>query len=248
MADRDERSLAELRRRVAACTRLLHREGILGYSGHVSARAPMSEGADRFLIQSFGDSRADLDPDRLILCDLECRPVPGSGSGRLPNETVIHAEVYRRRPDVRAVVHMHPEMATLFTLVEGASLLPVKMHAVRWADGIPTHPEPGHIRTPEEGRALAETLGAGYGVLLRAHGAVLVAEDVPALLADAIHFEENARAQVLASALGPVAALTPAEIEALRAKSNRAQHAAKLWDYYLGLGVEAGGIPAEWAG
>jgi len=243
VTSRPESMLDGLCLQVAACTRLLHQEGILGYSGHVSVRVP---GEDRFVIQSFGDSRADLRPDRLLLSDLDCRPMEGVGHGRLPNETVIHAEVYRRRNDVGAVVHMHPEMATLFTLVEGVRLAPVKMHAVRWADGVPVHPEPGHIKTAEQGRALAETLGEAHGVLLRAHGAVLVAEDVPALLADAIHFEENARALYLASSLGTVTPLTPAEIGALRAKANRTQHAAKLWEYYLGLGVKAGAVPEEW--
>jgi ribulose-5-phosphate 4-epimerase/fuculose-1-phosphate aldolase len=219
-------------------------EGILGYSGHVSARLP---GEDVFLIQPFGDSRAELRPERLILSDLDLQVMEGGARGQIPNETVIHAEVYRSRADVRAVVHMHPEMATLFTLVRETPILPVKMHAARWAGGVPVHPEPGHIKTREEGRSLARTLGEAHAVLLRAHGAVLVAEDVTNLLADAIHFEENARAQHLASALGEVVALSPEELAVLRGKSNRSQHAAKLWEYYLQLGVRSGVVPTPWA-
>ncbi|MDF1554817.1 MAG: class II aldolase/adducin family protein [Deferrisomatales bacterium] len=233
----------ELRVQVAACTRLLHLQGILGYSGHVSARLG---GGDSFLIQSFDDSRAELLPERLLVADLDGKPFSSTSSGKLPNEVTIHAEIYRHRPDVAAVVHMHPELATVFTLVEGVRLQPMKMHAARWADGIPVHPEPGHIKSQEQGRALARTLGDCHAVLLRAHGAVLVAESIPALLVDSVHFEENAKAQHLAAALGTVVPLSDAELALLQANSNRAQHVAKLWSYYLRLGLGAGVLPTDW--
>src|SRR3989442_4434698 len=57
-----------LREQVAACTRLLTDLGILGYSGHVSARLP---GCDAFLVQPFDQSRATLRPDDLLICDFE---------------------------------------------------------------------------------------------------------------------------------------------------------------------------------
>lgn len=233
----------ELRLQVAACTRLLHMEGVLGYSGHVSARLP-DEG--RFLIQSFNDSRAELLPEGLLEADLDGRLVRPAASGKLPNEVTIHAEIYRHRPDVSAVVHMHPELATLFTLVDGLRLQPMKMHAVRWAEGIPVHPEPGHIKSQEQGRALARTLGDCHAVLLRAHGAVLVAENIPALLVDSIHFEENAKAQYMATTMGTAVPLTESELALLKTKANRSQHVAKLWSYYLKQGLRAEVLPAEW--
>ncbi|OYV42571.1 MAG: hypothetical protein B7Z75_11980 [Acidocella sp. 20-57-95] len=52
---------AHLREQVAACTVMLNHEGILGYSGHVSARLP----GERFLVQSFDQSRAELRPSQL---------------------------------------------------------------------------------------------------------------------------------------------------------------------------------------
>ena len=228
---------------VAGCTRLLHMLGTIGYSGHVSARLPAG---DRFLIQSFDDSRAELLPERLLEADLDGNLISSASSGKLPNEVVIHSEIYRHRPDVAAVVHMHPELATVFTLVEGVRLQPMKMHAVRWADGIPVHSEPGHIKSQEQGQALAQTLGDCHAVLLRAHGAVLVAESLPALLVDSIHFEENAKAQYLAAAMGTVVPLTEAELALLKAKANRSQHVAKLWKYYLLRGLAEGVIPADW--
>src|SRR5581483_5519321 len=110
----------------------------------------------------------------------------------------------------------------------------------RWASGIPIHPNPSHIKSKQEGEELAETLGPHHAALLRAHGGVCVAESLEALLVDAVHFEENARAEVQALAIGPLLPLTEDELQLLYAKANRDQHIGKLWRYYVGVGVGKG--------
>ena len=231
-------TLRPLKQRLAACCRLLHLEGILTYSGHVSARVPSR---DAFLIHPLLESRAEVSADDILVCDLDGRLLPESPHGELPLESFIHAEIYRARPEVQAVAHTHSELAAAFTLAD-ATLRPMKSHGVRWASGIPIHPDPSHIRTARQGRELAATLGQHNAVLLRAHGGVLVAESVPALLADAVHFEENARAQVQALAIGPLRPLTEDELEMLRSRSNREQHVDKLWRYYVGRGLRSGAL------
>jgi L-ribulose-5-phosphate 4-epimerase len=234
-------ALAALKARVAACCRLLHMEGILNYSGHVSARLP---GREAFLIHPLLESRANVGPDDLLLCDFDCRLLPELRLGRPPRESYIHAEIYRARPDVQAVAHTHSGLAAAFTLAE-VTLRPMKSHAVRWASGIPVHPDPRRIETVEQGRALAATLGPHQAALLRAHGGVIVAESIEAVLIDAVHFDENARAQVQALALGPILPLTEAEFELLRGYDNRPQHVDKLWRYYVGRGVAAGVLDSD---
>ena len=63
-------SITSLRVQLAALTRLLHKEGILTYSGHASVRIP---GRDAFMIQSVNDSRAGLIPEGLVICDFRFR-------------------------------------------------------------------------------------------------------------------------------------------------------------------------------
>ena len=43
---------------------------------------------------------------------------------RGPSEIFIHTEIYRARPEVNAVLHMHPPTVVLFTIV-GKPLLPI---------------------------------------------------------------------------------------------------------------------------
>ena len=123
---------------------------------------------------------------------------------------------------------------------------PVKNHAVRWMTGIPIHADPSHVSTPERGRALARSLGSHHALLIRAHGEVVVAESVPAVLIDCIHFVENAQAMYDAARLGPVIPLNAAEIADFCEDFDRDRHIGKLWEYYVGRGRAAGLLPQSW--
>jgi ribulose-5-phosphate 4-epimerase/fuculose-1-phosphate aldolase len=123
----------------------------------------------------------------------------------------------------------------------------MRARAVRWQSGIPTHPDPSHIKLPEQGEALAKTLGPHQAALIRSHGMVLAAESLPGLLIDGVHFEENARAQlqVLNAGQKPVA-LTPGEIEQIDRHEMREFHCGKLWKYYIQKGRTGGALPTDW--
>jgi L-ribulose-5-phosphate 4-epimerase len=237
----DPAATRKLKAKVAATVRLLHMEQIVNYSGHVSARLPDGRG---FIIQPYVQSRISLTADHLLELDFDLEHLPGSRQDEMPIETRIHSEIYRARPDVQAVVHTHSELAAAFTLAD-ATLLPMKSHAARWASGIPIHMDPSHIKSQQQGQELAATLGQNQAALLRAHGGVCVAESIEALLIDAVHFEENARAQVQAQAIGPLLPLTKDELELLISRNNRRQHIGKLWRYYVGKGLQEGALDSD---
>jgi L-ribulose-5-phosphate 4-epimerase len=225
----------QLREQVAACTLLMNSLGLLGYSGHVSARLP---GRDAFLVQSFDQARSSVGPDDLLTCNLEGERI-GGPKLRPPSEVYIHSEILRARSDINAIAHFHHEPTTVFSLVKGYALKPVKNHAARWIDGIPVHSDPGHVRSPELGRALA-------ALMIRAHGEVVTAESVPAVLIDSIHLVENADTLYRAALLGDVVPLTHQELLDFLADFNRDQHVAKLWKYHVERGRVSGLLPRKW--
>jgi L-ribulose-5-phosphate 4-epimerase len=235
--------MEELRRDLAAATRMLVDAGILGYSGHLSIR--VGDGG-RLLIQPVNDVRAELRPDRLLVVTLDGEVA--DGDGRPPSELAIHTEVYRARPDVGAVAHFHHDPTTVFTVAGDHPVVPVKNHASRWSSGVPVHPDPSHIATVEQGRALAATLGPCHAALLRAHGEVVVAEDIRALFADVVHFVENATLLARALTLGQVKSLSEAECDRFAATFSRGRHARKVWTYYTTVAAAAGRLPAGWWG
>ena len=224
----------------AAATRMLVAERILDYSGHVSIRIP---GQDAFVIQIGSNSRAEVEPESMLVVDYDGNVL--EGEGQPPSEIPIHIEILKARPDVQAVLHSHMELAIAFTMMDGVTLQPMRARASRWKSGIPTDPDPSHIKTTEQGRALAKTLGPHHAVLMRAHGLTLVAESAQALFIDAVHFKENATAQLQAGAK-PLP-LTDAEIEQIEKMEMRDWHIKKLWNYYVRKGLNEGVLPREWS-
>ncbi len=224
-----------LRQQVATCTRLLVMAGIMDYSGHVSARIP---GTDRVLIQPRDTSRLALKADDILVVDLNGKVIEGHEPA--PAETALHTCVYSARPDVLAICHGHPPFSTLFSVVD-RPLQAVRNFAYRFAGTIPIHPDTTHVRSIEQGRAVAKSLGNHPACLLRAHGTVIVSRSVQELLMDCLDFEDNARSLIYASTLGPLLPLTGNEEEVLRDSYGRAEfRAAKLWEHYLQKGRLAG--------
>jgi L-ribulose-5-phosphate 4-epimerase len=220
----------KLREQLVDCTRMMVMAELLDYSGHVSARLP---GTDRFLIPMRDASRAGIAADDILIVDLNGKVLEGTGP--CPAETQIHAGVYRARDDVKVVGHGHPPMSTLFTMVD-RPMVAVRNYGYRFI-GTPVHPDPTHIRTAEQGDAVARTLGTCGCCLLRGHGSVVAANSVAEVFLDSLEMEENARSTVyaasLAASFGPLKPITPQEAELLKASFAKNDfRAAKVWDHY----------------
>ena len=230
--------LQKLRDDLVTCTRLLVFREVLDYSGHLSARVPGTD--DLLLIQPRDTSRAALTPENLLVVDLDGRVVEGEGPP--PAETAIHTGVYRARADVTMVCHGHPTLSTSLSMVD-APVLPMRHFAFKFASGLAVHPDPTHIRSREQGDAVARTLGSSDACLLRSHGTVVVGSAIPELFMDCLDLEENARTLLAARQLGPVLPLDGSEVEALRESYGRGGHRpGKVWDHYVHLGTVAGVI------
>lgn len=214
-----------LRQEIVDCTRMMVLAELLDYSGHVSARL----GPDRFLIPRRDASRAGISVDDVLVVDLDGKVLEGDGP--CPTETHIHSGVYRARPDVRVVGHGHPPMSTLFTVVD-RPMFAVRNYGYRFI-GTPVHPDPTHIRTREQGDAVARTLGRCNCCLLRGHGSVVAAASVAEVFLDSLEMEENARSAVHASSLGPLKPITAEEADLIGASYAKNDYrAAKIWEHY----------------
>jgi len=93
-------NLVEVIKELVAANRLLFRQGVVDAYGHVSARHPQIP--DAFLIAS-GKTPALVSADHIVELDLDGREIRGIPQS-LYLERFIHAEIYRARSDVGAVV------------------------------------------------------------------------------------------------------------------------------------------------
>ncbi|HEX7785703.1 MAG TPA: class II aldolase/adducin family protein, partial [Methylomirabilota bacterium] len=162
---------------LVAANHILVDQGVLDGYGHVSARHDRDP--DRFLMSR---SRAPelVTAADIMEYDLDGEAVDARGRGSYL-ERFIHSEIYRARPDVRAVVHDHSPSVIPFG-VTSATLRPLYHMSAFLSGGVPVFDIRAAtggdtdmlVRTPALGRALARTLGPRPVALMRGHGAVVV--------------------------------------------------------------------------
>jgi HCOMODA/2-hydroxy-3-carboxy-muconic semialdehyde decarboxylase len=210
---------------LVAANRILADQGVLDGFGHVSARH--DKRPDRFLLAR------SMAPALVTAADLMTFDLDGAAMGgdtRAPYlERFIHAEIYRARPDIKAVVHSHSPSVLPFAVTQ-TPLRPIyHMAGFMGAGGVPVFDVrevsgPNNdllIGSPALGKALAARLGQGLVVLIRGHGWVAAGASVRTAVLHAVYTEIDARAETEALKLGPVTFLNEAEAKNAMALNDR---------------------------
>jgi L-fuculose-phosphate aldolase len=215
---------ADLRQLLVDAIRMLARADIVDHSGHGSARRD----GESFYINSAASARGALTTDDLVAVNLDGHLV--EGTARPPFEFHIHSEIYRLRPDVRAVMHTHPRWSTFLTMV-GAKYRAVCAQGALLGD-IPLVDSPLSVNTRPMGERVAVTLGRGPAVLLKSHGAVVAGSDIVECFALAAYLEENSYRQYMAMQIGDPYVFSKAEQQAFRERLWTPNLFRKTWDHY----------------
>ena len=216
---------SETRRMLAEAMQMLERAEIIDFNGHFSARVP---GTERLTVNAGKSVRSAITADDFVTIDFDGKPVAGDVVP--PMEFHIHTEIYRRRPDVGAVVHTHPVWSTLFSMC-GKPLRPVIMQAALLGE-IQQYAKTASINQKLLGEEVAAALGGHRVVMLKSHGAVIAAEGIVEAFALAVYLEETARRQFLAEQIGTPADLALQEIDAARRNLWKPHLLRKVWDYH----------------
>lgn len=186
------------RMKVAISARILGMLGLVqGTAGHVSARVP---GADEMWIRCRGGDEYGLMFTGLH--NVRRVDFDGTGAGlgpehASPDETPIHGEIYRARPDVQAVVHAHPYYALLCGVTEldfrpifGAfdpSALDIVLR------GVPVFPRAVTVTDKSLAAQMLASMGDRDVLLMRGHGITVTGRSVEAATSLAIRFDRLAQ-------------------------------------------------------
>lgn len=220
----------QLREKIAACSRILAMQEMLGLFGHISAYDPDARRV--YVSPSMGVEKSTLTPDDVLVADLAGAVL--AGRQRLPIEWPIHTVLHGRRRDALAVAHLHAPYATLFSIAERA-FRPVTLQGSIFDEGVPLYDDPRLVRTIEEADALATVLGERAAIFMRGHGVVIVARDVEQMLYCALVLEDEARKCVEASALGPLRCLTHDQCALFQGAQALPERSQRAWKYYSQL-------------
>ena len=195
---------AAMQELVAAGRHLGRRQYHVALAGNISVRV-----SERIMICTrHGADKEALSSDDLVTCDLSGMKLDGAGEPT--SELNMHCVAYEKRPDVRAVIHAHPPIATAFAAASAPLdelQLPemlVLLGPVRFV----AYATPGSERLAQN---VAPMLPGCDAFLLENHGALTLGRSArqAALRMDLL--EQNARISLALRQLGKPFVLTEAD-------------------------------------
>lgn len=189
--------------------RLYARGYVASNDGNISVRLD----DERLLTTPKSVSKGFMTPEMMVITDYQGRKL--SGPRDPSSELLMHLEVYRNRPDVRAVVHAHPPLATGFAVAGIALDRAVLAEVVTTLGSIPIA-EYGTPSTQELADAVRKYIKAYDGLLLANHGALTVAGELFAAYYKMETIEHFAKISLVARTLGRENLLSREEVQRLQ--------------------------------
>jgi len=195
--------LDDVKREVAAANRVLANlglaTGLTAALGHASMRVPSQP--HHFFVKGREyefDALAIMEPDDMVMCNTDGFLVAARAGLTQCSEVKIHACIYKLRPDVNAVVHVHPRYTILMSVLTG-TVKPMRQEGAQLLRRpLPIYPHVKTIQNDDEGMEVADLLGTHSAILLRGHGAVTAGKNVSDAVMNMAHLEEQAQMNYLA--------------------------------------------------
>ena len=193
--------LVEFGKKMIAC------QLVVGPGGNMSA----CEGDHAYLSPS-GFSLAELSEDDYVTVEIESGEVV-KGHRRPTSETPLHLECYRKRDDVKAVIHAHPPIATGL-VTGGAEIKAMTPDFVAYVGKVITLPY-----IVPAGDELAEAVGQAISrcnaIMLVNHGAITVGANLKEAFIKMEVLEDSAKLEMAALIAGKPKFFTDEEVDAI---------------------------------
>jgi L-fuculose-phosphate aldolase len=189
--------------------RLWVREYVAANDGNISVRLD----DDRLITTPKNVSKGFMSPEMMVVTDLNGRKIAGD---RDPSSEIkMHVQVYRDRPDARAVVHAHPPTATGFAVAGIPLDRAVLAEVVTTLGSIPIA-EYATPSTDELPAACSKYLKAHDGLLLANHGALAIGPDLFTAYHRMETIEHFAKISLVTRTLGREHLLSREEVQRLQ--------------------------------
>jgi L-fuculose-phosphate aldolase len=199
----------ELRRLIVEIGRWVHQRGFVsGYDGNISTRLDNR----RILSTPTTISKGMMAVDDLVISDYDGKKV--SGRRNVTSEIAMHLLIYKRRPDVHAVVHCHPPTATGYAAA-GIPLNKALISEVVLSFGCIPLAGYGTPGTSALSEALLPLVGSYDAILMANHGVVTYAPDLMRAYYKMETVEHFAKVSLVTELLGRQVLLSDTEVDKL---------------------------------
>jgi L-fuculose-phosphate aldolase len=177
-----------------------------GTGGNLSVRDPYS---GLIALSPSGVEYPAMSPDAVVVLDTAGAVV--EGGGKPSSEAGFHLALYKKRPDIGAVVHTHSIYATTLACLHWE--IPPVHYLIGFAGKkVPVAPY-ATFGTDALAKHVADGISDGNAVLLANHGLVAVGADLPAAFACAEEIELVARIYYQARCVGTPQFIDEAEMD-----------------------------------
>ncbi len=196
------------RRQICETGRKIHALGyVAANDGNISVRL----NSKTILITPTGVSKGEMKPGEIALMDLSGSRLDQKAPS---SEFRMHLEIYKRCPEVGAVIHTHPPYATAWAVTGKGLIEPVLPEIIMTIGKIPLV-----AYRPPSSQELADLVGdtaRNYEVMLmQNHGLVVTGFDLKAAYYKTERAEHVFKIMTIAKLLGEPRQLSKAEIEDL---------------------------------
>ena len=178
-----------------------------GYSGNISMRYN-----NNIIITASGSSNGYLKQNDLTEIDFDGKPV--SSDIKPSSEKYLHIEFYKRRPDINAIIHVHPAGLSAFASAHKALLEPIMAENVFYFGGIPLA-EYGLPSSFELVENTAKYFNDYDCVLMANHGVIIGSKTLEDAYQKLEIAEEYAKTVIYTQSLGGAKILTDAQADAI---------------------------------
>ncbi len=179
---------------IEVCNNLYDKQLVSGKSGNVSIRL-----SDYIAITPTLKSINGLDEEDIVLVDFNFNTL---SNGKPSSEVGMHLEIYKKRPDVNAIIHTHAPYATGFAFSD---------KKIKRLEGFGQIKKP-YIASIEYEKPGTENLALSASnaikeedvLILKNHGVICVGENLKETESLAVFIEESAKTQFVSLMLNSV--------------------------------------------
>jgi len=166
---------------------------------HLSARVP---GPDHhFLINPYGMMFDEITASSLVKVDLAANKVMESPYEINPAGFTIHSAIHEARDDAKCIFHVH-SLNGIAVSAQESGVLPISQQSIFVLSSLAYHDYEGVALRDDEKPRLVADLGDKNYLMLRNHGLLTVAENIPEAFLALYVFENTCAIQVRAQTSG----------------------------------------------
>jgi len=208
---------AEVKKNLVHAYQILAKLGMGDHTyTHLSARP---EGADYYYIYPFGFRFEEVTPESLLKVTLDGEILEGKEFQYNKTGYIIHGSIYKARPDLNAVYHLHT-VPTVAVSAMKDGLLPISQWALHFYGQLAYHDYNSLVLDNDtQGNDLVNDLGDKNVIFLRNHGYIACGKTPWEALFYCHHLEQACRAQIASLSSG-LELITPSDTICMKANKD----------------------------